>query len=97
MEEKYWKIDKKLVERIAKVSRIELTEQEIEKLSKELGSILQAFKEIDKVNTSDVDPSFHPQELKNDWRDDKAQKYEWDPLGNTKHKEDRYFKGPRIV
>lgn len=97
MGEKYWKIDKKLVERISKVSRIELTDKEIDKFSKELESILDAFREMDKVDTSNVEPSFHPQELKNDWREDKVDPYEWDPLDNTEHKEDGYFKGPRIV
>lgn len=97
MEEKYWKIDKELVERISRVSRIELTDDEVDKFSNELGSILSAFKEIDKVDTKNTKPSFHPQELKNDWREDKAEECDWEPMGNTEHKEDGYFKGPKAV
>ena len=93
----YWKIDKKLVEHVAKIARLDLTDKEIEKFSKQLENILQAFKQIDEVDTSGVEPSFHPQELKNVWREDKAEPWKWDPLENTKHKEKKYFKGPKIV
>jgi len=93
----YWRIDKKLVERVAKVARVKLTEQELDKFSKQMESILQAFKEMDKVDTADVKPSFHPQELKNDWREDEVEPWKWIPLANTKHKEGKNFKGPRIV
>jgi len=93
----YWKIDEKLVKHIAKIARVNLTEQEIEKFSKQLENILQAFKELDEVDTSGVEPSFHPQELKNVWREDKVKPWKWGPLENTKHKEKKYFKGPKIV
>jgi len=93
----YWKIDKKLVEHVAKIARLSLTEQEIKKFTKQLEDILETFKEIGKVNTKNVEPSFHPQRIKNVWREDKPKKWKWNPLGNTKHKEDRYFKGPRAV
>jgi len=92
-----WEIDEKLVDHVAKIARVNLTEQEIEKFSKQLENILQAFKELDEVDTSGVEPSFHPQELKNVWREDKVKSWKWDPLENTKHKEKKYFKGPKIV
>jgi aspartyl-tRNA(Asn)/glutamyl-tRNA(Gln) amidotransferase subunit C len=93
----YWKIDKRLVKGVADNARLKLSDEEIEKFTKQLEDILQAFKEIDKVNTENVKPSFHPQEIKNVFRDDKAKEWKWNPLANTKHKEKKYFKGPRIV
>jgi len=93
----YWKIDKELIKRVADNARLKLTEQEIEKFTKQLEDILQAFKEIDKVNTDNVKPSFHPQEIKNVFREDKVKEWKWDTLANTKHKEKKYFKGPKIV
>lgn len=95
--QEYWKIDKKLLERVAKVARLSLKEEEKEKFVKQLANILEAFKEIDKVDTAKTKPSFHPQDIKNVWREDEAKKWEWDALGNTELKEKRYFKGPRIV
>jgi aspartyl-tRNA(Asn)/glutamyl-tRNA(Gln) amidotransferase subunit C len=93
----YWKIDKQLVKRVAENSRLKLSEQELEKFTKQLEDILKSFKEIDKVDTDKVKPSFHPQEIKNVFREDKVKEWKWDPLANTKHKEKKYFKGPRIV
>ncbi|MBU5688301.1 MAG: Asp-tRNA(Asn)/Glu-tRNA(Gln) amidotransferase subunit GatC [Candidatus Aenigmarchaeota archaeon] len=93
----YWKIDEKLVNHICAAAKLELTEDEKKKYLKQLEEILQVFKEIDEVDTSSVEPSFHPIKIKNNWREDEEKKYEWDPLGNTRHKEDGYFKGPKIV
>jgi aspartyl-tRNA(Asn)/glutamyl-tRNA(Gln) amidotransferase subunit C len=90
-------IDKKTIEHVAKISRLELENKEIEKFSKEIEDILNAFKKIDEVDTKNTDPSFHPQKIKNIWREDSAEKWDWDPLSNTSHKEKRHFKGPRIV
>jgi aspartyl-tRNA(Asn)/glutamyl-tRNA(Gln) amidotransferase subunit C len=93
----YWKIDRKIVKHVADIARLKLTEEEIEKFTKQLKDILDAFRAIDEVDTSSVKPSFHPQEIKNVLREDEVVKWEWDPLGNTKLKEKRYFKGPRII
>lgn len=90
-------MDEKLIEHVAKIARLKLTQAEKDKFTKQLGDILSAFKEIDKVDTEKVEPAFHPQEIKNVFREDKAKEWKWEPLANTKHKEGKYFKGPRIV
>ena len=91
-----WTIDRGLVERIAKVARLELTEDETDKFTGQLKVILEAFRELDDVDTEGVEPSFHPQELSNVLREDEATPWSWDPRENTEHSEGRYFKGPRI-
>jgi aspartyl-tRNA(Asn)/glutamyl-tRNA(Gln) amidotransferase subunit C len=91
-----WTIDRELVERIARVARLELAEDEIEKFTKQLKVILEAFRELDDVDTEGVEPSFHPQELSNVLREDEVTPWDWDPLGNTEHREGKHFKGPRI-
>jgi aspartyl-tRNA(Asn)/glutamyl-tRNA(Gln) amidotransferase subunit C len=93
----YWKIDKELVKRVAGNARLSLSDDEIEKFTRQLEDVLHAFKSLDKVDTDKVKPSFHPQEISDVYREDKAEKFAWDPLKNTKHKEGKYFKGPRIV
>jgi len=90
-------IDRRLLEHLAEASRLELTEEELERFTDQLRVILEAFREIDRVETDGVEPSFHPSELKNVWREDVAEPWDWDPLGNSQHKEGRYFKGPRIT
>ena len=93
----YWKIDKELVKRVSDNARLKLTEEETEKFTKQMSDILAAFKSLDEVDTKDVKPSFHPQEVSDVYREDKAEKFDWDPLSNTKHKEKKYFRGPRII
>lgn len=93
----YWKVDQKLVEHVAKVSRLELTNEELERFTEQLKGILDAFKEMDEVDTDDVKPSFHPVEVKNIWREDKAEYWNWCPFDNSEHIEERYFKGPKIT
>ena len=90
-------IDRKLLERLAEVSRIDLTEEELERFTDQLKVILEAFREVDKVDTDGVEPSFHPLNMKNVLREDKEKSWEWDPRANSKHTEGKYFKGPRIA
>ncbi|MEM5797496.1 MAG: Asp-tRNA(Asn)/Glu-tRNA(Gln) amidotransferase subunit GatC [Candidatus Aenigmatarchaeota archaeon] len=93
----YWKIDGELIKRVADNARLKLTEEEIEKFTVQLKDVLQAFKSLDEVDTNDVKPSFHPQKISDVYREDESEKFSWEPLANTKHKEGKYFKGPRIV
>lgn len=93
----YSRIDRELLEHIAEVSRLELTEEELERFTEQLKVILEAFRELDEVDTEGVEPSFHPSELADVLREDEAKPWDWDPLGNTEHKEGRQFKGPRIT
>ena len=92
----YWKIDKKLMDRICAVARLTLTEGEKEMYTKQLSDVLDAFKQIDGIESKE-NPAFHSVPVENVWREDAVRKTEWDPLGNSKHKEKGYFKGPRIV
>jgi len=85
------------VKHVAKIARLDLTESEIKKFTQQLKDILEAFKKLDEVDTTNVKPSFHPQEIKNVLRNDEPKKWKWDSLANTKQKEGKYFKGPRAV
>jgi len=52
-------ISKKDVEHIAKLSRIELNEKEIEKFQKDLSAILDYFEMLKEIDTKNVKPTFH--------------------------------------
>ena len=82
---------------MADIARLNLSEQETEKFTQQLRDVLETFKSLDEVNTDKVKPSFHPQEISDVYREDKAEKFDWNSLANTKHKERKYFKGPRII
>ncbi|MEM5834352.1 MAG: Asp-tRNA(Asn)/Glu-tRNA(Gln) amidotransferase subunit GatC [Candidatus Aenigmatarchaeota archaeon] len=90
-------IEEETLKYVTKIARLSLSEEEVKKFKNQLNQVLEAFKKIDEVDTSNLEPSFHPIEIKNVLRDDEEKKWEWEPLANTKHKEEKYFKGPRIV
>jgi aspartyl-tRNA(Asn)/glutamyl-tRNA(Gln) amidotransferase subunit C len=92
-------IDRALIQHVAEVARINLTESEIKELLPQLKEIIKAFSEIQEVNTDNTEPSFHPIQLKNALREDRPKESLTNELAlrNTKHKRDGYFKGPKIL
>ena len=65
-------ISKQDVQHIAKLARIELTEKEVEQLQKDLSSILDYFKVLEKVDISKVEPMTHSVFLENITRADQV-------------------------
>ncbi len=49
-------ITKEEVKHIAKLARLELTDEEVEKFEKQLSDILEHAKMLDEVNTDNVEP-----------------------------------------
>ena len=93
------KINKDLIEHVAEVARLKLTDNEIEKFSKELREIIESFSKLDEVDTNGIEPSLQPVELKNMLREDKEEISftQEEALSLTDHKKDGYFKGPKVV
>lgn len=91
---------KETIDHISKLALLELTEEEKEKFSKQLGNIVSYFKKLDDLDTTDVEPTTHPIDgLKNVFREDipwKSLSNE-EALKNAQHKKDGYFKAPRIL
>ena len=92
-------VDEKTVRKIAELARLSLSEGEIKRFSKELSSILDAFKDLQSVNTDGIKPTFQPVDVKNVVRDDVVEKClsQQKALANTKNKEKGFFKGPRVI
>jgi len=55
---------------VAKLARLELTEEEVERLTHELGAILEAVGKVAELDLEDVPPTSHPLELINSWGED---------------------------
>jgi aspartyl-tRNA(Asn)/glutamyl-tRNA(Gln) amidotransferase subunit C len=55
---------------VAKLARLELTDEEVERLTEQLGAILEAVSKVSELDLSDVPPTSHPLELVNTWGDD---------------------------
>ncbi|MDD3420465.1 MAG: Asp-tRNA(Asn)/Glu-tRNA(Gln) amidotransferase subunit GatC [Candidatus Gastranaerophilales bacterium] len=91
-------INKKDVEHVANLARIELTEEEKEKFTKQLGDIIEHVNQLNEVDTTDVEPMAHPYPQVNVVREDivnyKNTKEEL--LSNAPQEEDGFFKVPKI-
>ena len=93
------KVYKELIEKVASLARLKLTDKEITKFLPQLKEILEYFSELDKIDAKDVKPSFQPVELNNFMREDKPEEClsQERALENSFNKKDGYFKGPRAV
>ena len=63
-------ITREEVLRVAKLARLELTDDEVERLTGELSAILDAVSKVSELDLSDVPPTSHPLELVNGWGED---------------------------
>src|SRR3972149_3584350 len=63
-------ITQKSLEHLADLARIELSESETDKFLKDLGNILNYFKELESLDTKDVAPMTGGTALKNVMRED---------------------------
>ena len=86
------------VKHVAKLARLELTESEIDKYSKQLGSIIKYVEQMNEVDTTNVEPMPHPIPVYNVMRDDVV-KYEQtkdEMMMNAPYEEDGFFRVPKI-
>jgi aspartyl-tRNA(Asn)/glutamyl-tRNA(Gln) amidotransferase subunit C len=67
------KISLKEVQHIAHLARLELSEEELEKYSRQLSDILTYMDKLNELDTSNIEPTSHVIPLKNVFREDKAQ------------------------
>ncbi|MDX6399040.1 MAG: aspartyl-tRNA(Asn)/glutamyl-tRNA(Gln) amidotransferase subunit [Gaiellaceae bacterium] len=55
---------------VAKLARLELTDDEVERLTGELSAILEAVSKVSELDLSDVPPTSHPLAVVNAWAED---------------------------
>ena len=91
--------DRETVKKTARIARLELSEAELGKFSKDMGTILDAFKKLEKAPVKGVKPSFHPVEIKNVMREDRIEPSmtQKEALSQTELKENGFVKGPKVV
>lgn len=92
-------IDQKALEKVAKLARLKLTEDEFKVYPAQFSAILKYFEQISKVNTQNVEPLVTPTEIEPYWRDDKSE--DWagrdEAMANAPEKVGHLFKVPPVV
>ncbi|HPM42614.1 MAG TPA: Asp-tRNA(Asn)/Glu-tRNA(Gln) amidotransferase subunit GatC [Candidatus Omnitrophota bacterium] len=93
-------IKREAVKHVALLSRLHLTENELDIYSKQLASILSYINKLNEIDTSDVRPTSHPlKTLKNVFRKDilKSSLPVDKALANAPSKEGDHYKVPQVI
>ena len=86
------------VEHVAKLARLDLTEEEKVKFSKQLGDVLKYVEQMNEVDTSNVEPLSHVVDFNNVMREDEIH-YDCTKeqlMMNAPDEENGFFKVPKI-
>ncbi|SRR5258708_2934610 len=65
------KLTKKDTQRVAKLAKLDLTSEEINKFTDQLSKVVDYISELDEINTNGVEPTAQTTNLINVFRDDK--------------------------
>ena len=93
------KIDRAQVRKVAKLSRLKLTEAEVEEFTGQLSAILQYVEKMNELDTSGVEPLAHCLPISNVFREDcvKASLGTEKALANAPQRDGAFFKVPKIL
>jgi aspartyl-tRNA(Asn)/glutamyl-tRNA(Gln) amidotransferase subunit C len=93
------KIDQEQVRKVAKLSRLDLTEQEVQEFTGQLGAILEYVEKMNELDTSNVEPLAHCLPISNVFRQDcvKNSLGTEKVLANAPERDGAFFKVPKIL
>jgi len=87
------------VRRVAVLARLKLSDDELDRLTDQLGQILGHMEQLEELDTEDVEPMVHAIELQNVFRKDEARESlpREAALSNAPKTDGRYFQVPQIL
>lgn len=86
------------VEHVAELARLELTEEEKQKFTKQLGDVLKYVEQMNEVDTTGVAPMAHAFDFVNVMREDEVvyEQAKEELMKNAPEEENGFFKVPKI-
>jgi aspartyl-tRNA(Asn)/glutamyl-tRNA(Gln) amidotransferase subunit C len=87
------------IEKVAKLARLELSEEEKGTFGNHLDQILTHMEQLNRLDTTGVEPTFHAVSIENAFREDvtRPSSVQEEVLGIAPDEESGYFKVPRII
>ena len=87
------------IERVARLARLELSEEEKETFAKQLDQILTHMEQLNRVDTTGVEPTSHAIPIQNVFREDgvRASCPQEEVLGIAPEEEEGHFRVPKII
>jgi aspartyl-tRNA(Asn)/glutamyl-tRNA(Gln) amidotransferase subunit C len=97
----FWKDESVAITRdevlhVARLARLELTEDEVTRFQEQLSAILENVSKISELDLSDVPPTSHPLEIANAWEDDEPRECLTveEAFANAPDRDDDHFRVP---
>lgn len=95
-------ITRKDLEHIGWLSRLDLSDEDKERYTPQLNSVLDYFGQLDEMDTEGVEPTYHVLPLGNVFREDREgiptqTLTQEEALSNAPKKQDGFFKAPRMM
>jgi aspartyl-tRNA(Asn)/glutamyl-tRNA(Gln) amidotransferase subunit C len=89
-------IDRDLLLHVAHLARLELRDDEVERLGAQLNDIIEAVSKVSELDLSDVPPTSHPHDVVNVWAEDEphASLSVDEALANAPDREGSMFRVP---
>ncbi len=93
------RITRKEVEHVARLARLELTEEEKDRMTVQLDSILGYIDKLNKLDTSNVEPTTTVIPMVSVMREDEVRPplKQDEALANAPDRQDAFFRVPRII
>jgi aspartyl-tRNA(Asn)/glutamyl-tRNA(Gln) amidotransferase subunit C len=94
--EKTMAITREEVLHVARLARLELSEEEVERFAGQLSAILDAVSKVSELDLADVPPTSHPLEISNAWDEDEPRPCLPldDVFANAPARDGAYFRSP---
>ena len=93
------KIDIKTIEKLASLSKLSFTKEELDLISKDMSKMVDFINQLDEIDTEGVEPLIHLNEEFNNWREDEIKEMLdlKEALSNSPIKDSTYFKLPKVL
>jgi aspartyl-tRNA(Asn)/glutamyl-tRNA(Gln) amidotransferase subunit C len=87
------------IEKVARLARLELSEEEKKAFQNQLEQVLTYMEQLNRLDTAGVEPTSHAIALQNAFREDETKPSfsREEVLGIAPEEEDEHFKVPRII
>jgi len=93
------KIDQEQVKKVAKLSRLQLSEEEVKEFAGQLSAILDYMEKLNELDTTNVEPLAHCLPITNVFRADEVKESlgTEKTLANAPQRDGDFFKVPKIL
>jgi aspartyl-tRNA(Asn)/glutamyl-tRNA(Gln) amidotransferase subunit C len=87
------------IEKVVRLARLELSEEEKKTFGNQLEQILTHMEQLNRLDTTGVEPTSHAIPIQNAFREDETKPSfpQEEVLGIAPEEEDRHFRVPRII